>query len=117
MTWKNIGSLLETIHNNVGHYSPRRKEPPYIVWAEDTEGSSIPSDGKKAIWTQQGTIDLFTLEEFDPLAEQIEDVINIPGISWWKSLTSYEDDTGLIHHEWTWEAMARDGKQPETSGG
>lgn len=107
-----MGELLEKIHDNVGHYSARRKEPPYIVWAEDVQGSSQESDGKKAWWTQQGTIDLFTLKEFDPLAEQIEDTINNAEISWWKSLTDYEEDTGLIHHEWTWEAMARYGEQP-----
>ena len=57
-------ALLEIIPD-VFHYEAWAKPDKYIVWAEDTEADSLNSDDRKEEQVLQGTIDYFTLTEFE----------------------------------------------------
>ena len=57
---KVIPEALLTVTTNVGHYEAMDKTDRYIVWAEDSEGSSVEGDNRKTLQTVQGTIDYYT---------------------------------------------------------
>lgn len=50
-----------------------------------------------------GTTDYFTRDEFDPAIDRIQDANQSLGIAWRLNSVQYEDDTELIHYEWSWE--------------
>ena len=49
-----------------------------------------------------GTVDLFTKTEFDPLADDVQNVLDELGVTWSLESVQYEDETNLIHMEWSW---------------
>ena len=66
MKLSDLRDLLLTIEVPVFHYHASKQPDKYIVWAEDTEGTSISANNKKINQSIQGTIDYFTKTEFDP---------------------------------------------------
>lgn len=88
---------------NVFHYSAYDKTPPYIVWAEDNEYDSVEADNHKVNQTIEGTIDLFTKTEDDPLIEGIQDALNNACISFRLNTVDYEEEAEFIHYEWVWQ--------------
>lgn len=98
-----IPQALLTVSQNVGHYETMGKPDKYLVWAEDSEGSSVEGDNKKENQSIQGTIDYFTTEEFDPDVERIQKALTENEISFYLNSVQYEEETGLIHYEWVWE--------------
>ena len=44
---KKIKEALLSVTDNVGHYEAIHKTDKYIVWAEDSEGSSVEGDDRK----------------------------------------------------------------------
>ena len=100
-----IRDLLNgVLPGKVYHFEPPDGEkPPYIVWAEDSEGNTLYADDKRAEVVQQGTIDLFTYAEYDPLKKQIESVLDEAGICFWSNGTDLNEITKIIQHEWIWE--------------
>ena len=54
----------------------------------------------------RGTIDLYTRQEFDPAVDQIQEGLNTSeGVGWVLSSVQYEDETNLIHYEWTFAVI------------
>ena len=104
---KIIPEILLKITENVGHYDVIHKTDKYIVWAEDSEGSSLETDNYKAEQSIQGTIDYFTKEEFDKNVDEIQNALISNCISFYLNSVQYEslDDSGsgYIHYEWVWE--------------
>ena len=93
-----IGSL----GGNVYHYHRPRLAFPCIVWAE--EGcDAIHTDNTAAEQSPRGTLDYFTKLELDPMADAIMDKLQSIGCAWALESVQYELDTGIIHHEWSWE--------------
>jgi hypothetical protein len=77
---------------------------PYGVWAEQGEGDSFHAGNAKAEQTIEGVLDFYTQEEFDPLADAIQECLDgIEGCAWSWTNTQYEDETKLIHFTWEWE--------------
>lgn len=100
---KEIADALSTIEGlPVKHYEYYGTAERYCVWAEDSEYSSVEGDDYKLEQAIQGTIDLYTKEEFDPYAEQIQNVLKSAKISFYLNSTQYEDETEFIHYEWVW---------------
>ena len=98
-----IQDALTAVSDAVYHYhAPPNSAAPYIVWAEDS-GNDFEADNLHAEIADQGTIDLYTLQENDPFIESIPSALNAAGCAWYKSSTQYEDETGLIHVEWVFE--------------
>lgn len=100
---KRVKEALLTVSKNVWHYRALNSRPPYIVWAEDSEGNSLWADQKKVYAAVQGTADLYTKQEFDPLVDAIQEAFTAAEIPWRLNSVQYEDDTKLIHYEWVWE--------------
>lgn len=102
-----IPKILSRITPNVWHYEAMHQADRYIVWAEDGEGSSVEADDHKNEQSITGTIDLFTLTEFDPAADAIQEVLMENHVSFYLNSVQYEsrDDgyAGYIHYEWVFE--------------
>lgn len=98
---------LNTIDGlKVYHYWRTRQEPPYCIWQEDGEGESVWTSNHLAEQVITGTIDYFTLTEYDSNIERIQEVLNdIDNLGWNLSSVQYEEDTNLIHYEWDWQII------------
>lgn len=103
---KQVMDALLTVSNNVGHFEAVNPDnPPYIVWAEDNEFNDLSGDNYKVGQTLEGTIDLFTKNDFDPLFDSIQNALVDAKIYFRLESVQYEDDTELIHYEWSWRVM------------
>lgn len=100
---KIIRDTLLKVSDNVGHYEAVEKNDQYIVWAEDSEGSSVEGDDRKTNQSIQGTIDYFTRIEFDPMVDRIQEALRDAKISFYINSVQYEEETKYIHYEWVWE--------------
>lgn len=100
---KIIRDTLLKVSDNVGHYEAVEKNDKYIVWAEDSEGSSVEGDNRKENQSIQGTIDYFTRTEFDPMVDDIQEALIDAEISFYLNSVQYEDETKYIHYEWVWD--------------
>ena len=110
MTLQQVRDLFLTITPNCYHYNAWAKPNQYIVWAEDNQPNALYSDGKMQIQVAEGTLDLFTKDEYDPLFEKCQKVMNdCENITWRWNSTQYEEETGYIHHEWVWEVNKKVG--------
>lgn len=104
---KIIPEILLEITENVGHYDVIHKTDKYIVWAEDSEGSSLEADNYKAEQSIQGTIDYFTKQEYDENVDKIQSALVAHRISFYLNSVQYESPdegyAGYIHYEFVWE--------------
>lgn len=104
---KIIPEILLEITENVGHYDVIHKTDKYIVWSEDSEGSSLEADNYKAEQSIQGTIDYFTKQEYDENVDKIQSALVAHRISFYLNSVQYESPdegyAGYIHYEWVWE--------------
>ena len=99
-----LRDALTAITGRVHHYhAPAHETPPYIVWAED--GANVFSgDNHHAETATQGTIDLYSLDEGEPLHDGIQSALDgLPCCGWYLNSVQYEEDNGLIHWEWVFE--------------
>jgi hypothetical protein len=89
----------------VHHYEkPATVRAPYLVWAEGGEPAGFSGDSRKGEQAIGGTLDLYTLAEFDPLIDEAQDALTaLFGSSWALEDVLYEDETKLIHYAWRWE--------------
>lgn len=79
------------------------REDKYIVWAEDSEGSSVEGDDQKINQSIQGTIDYYTKQDMDENVDKIQTALTAARISFYLNSVQYEDETEYIHYEWVWE--------------
>lgn len=91
------------VSDNVSHYEAMNKTDKYIVWAEDSESSSLNTDNKKEIQAIQGTIDYFTKKDNDTVVNEIQEALKAEKVSFCLNSVQYEEETGYIHYEWVWE--------------
>lgn len=100
-----IKNVLLKVTDKVYHYEAFEQSDQYIVWAEDSEASSVEADNKKQQQTIQGTIDYFTKIEGDTTVEAIQEALNNACISFYLNSVQYEDETKFIHYEWVFEVV------------
>ena len=102
-----IPEILCKVTDNVSHYHEMNQTDKYIVWAEDSEGSSVEGDDRKINQSIQGTIDYFTTEEFDTNVDKIQTLLKEACISFYLNSVQYESrdesGAGYIHYEWVFE--------------
>lgn len=98
-----IPEILKTVTDNVSHYEAMGITDKYIVWAEDSEGSSVEGDNRKINQSIQGTIDYFTKQDFDENVDKIQAALTAACISFYLNSVQYEDETEYIHYEWVFE--------------
>jgi len=99
-----IGTALAAIVPNTYHYWRPSKITPFLIWAEDGE-NGLEADDIKAEQAITGTADYYTKSEFDANVDSIQDCFNNLGLSWRLESVMYEEETGLIHYSWDWEAL------------
>lgn len=100
-----LADEFSKLSDQVYHYWRPRPDGvnQYIIWAEDQEANSLEADNQKQEQGIHGTIDLFTVYEFDSLVDSIQESLNaLENLSWRLNSVQYEEETGLIHHEWEW---------------
>ena len=88
---------------HVSHYHALKRNPPYIVWSEDGSGAQLSGDNRMVAQAIQGTVDLYTKKEDDPLINQIQAVLNTDKIALSLNASGYEEETKLIHYQWIFE--------------
>ncbi|WP_195397589.1 hypothetical protein [Holdemania sp. 1001302B_160321_E10] len=99
---KSFQSSISEISTCYHYFRPVHQEAPFIVWAENGEGSSFYGGNRKEEQTIAGIIDLFTKEEFDPRIDEIQDFLfHLPSFE--LESVQYEEETELIHYEWSFE--------------
>lgn len=98
-----VKNALLTVSKNVGHYQALKATAPYIVWAEDGQSDTVWANNRMLGQVIQGTIDLYTKKENDPLFQAVQKALNAAEISFRLNSVQHEDDTGYIHFEWVFE--------------
>ncbi len=94
---------IPSLGSNVYHYWRFGADAPYCIWQEDGE-VGLQGDNHKAEQGITGTVDYFTLTEYDGNIEAIQIALNgVENLSWRINSIQYEEDTNLIHYEWRWE--------------
>ena len=86
---------------DVSHYK-RLTSNKFVVWAETGEADSAHADNHKTEQQLTGFVDFFTLEEFDPIADDIQGILNEQPVGWTLEDVLYEEETNLIHYTWRW---------------
>lgn len=98
---KYVRDTLTAISTNVYHYSRPANLDGAIVWAEDAEDGSFKVGNHMAEQQIHGTIDYWHKDEYPQTLDDIQAALDSrTRIGWRLSLVDYEDETGLIHHEW-----------------
>lgn len=101
---KRMRDALADIDNlRVYHYWRPKIEPPFCVWAEDSEELSAWSSNKKAEQQLTGYVDFYTLEELDETVDAIQAALDgLEHCGWELDSVQYEEETNLIHYSWRW---------------
>ena len=92
---------------DVWHYWRPHMKAPFVVWAEDGEQNpAANADDRKAEQAITGYVDYYTKTEYDNTADLIQDALfglqAVTAFRWRLESVQYEDDTNLIHFQWTW---------------
>lgn len=98
MIAEGFGSIGVSIH----HYHRPLGEFPAIVWTEES-ANSLHADNGMGEQSPRGTLDYFTQLEFDPTVDTIQAKLQELGLAWALLSVQFEEDTGVIHYEWSWE--------------
>lgn len=94
--------FLSVLPESTFHYKALSKPDKYIVWAEEGQADAVYEDNEMKIQVTEGTVDLFTKTEYDPIFSAIQKAMDKADMDWYWNSTQPEEDTGYIHHEWVW---------------
>lgn len=98
---KAIYDRFQSLPCTVRHYR-RAQQPPFVVWAEEGEENSFNSGNRKSEQVITGSVDLYTLAEFDPLVDEVQTALADTSAGWYLESVQYEEETNLIHYRWSW---------------
>ena len=100
---KKIRNAMNGVSGKVYHYKrPKDVKPAWIVWQEDGSSTDMWANNHMGEQQLHGTVDLYTLQEYDPLIDEIQEALNGVMGGWSLQMVDYEDETNLIHYEWEW---------------
>lgn len=100
---KKIRDAMNGVSDKVYHYKrPKDVKPAWIVWQEDGSSTDMWANNRMSEQQLHGTVDLYTLQEYDPLIDEIQEALNGVMGGWSLQMVDYEDETNLIHYEWEW---------------
>lgn len=103
MTFQKLEEALVAVSSKTHRkFPPEKEEMPYIIWDHDGQNGGLYGDGKVTKQILEGTIDLFTETEDDPMFNQIQQSLNAAGIAFRYNSTQSDAATGVSHHEWVW---------------
>lgn len=98
---KNLITACAETHR---YNAPDNVKAPYVVWSDGGDIDMV-ADNKHAESAREGTVDLFLAEENDVLVQAVCDALDVSVAVWALNSVQYEEDTGLIHYEWTFGVM------------
>lgn len=103
-TLKQIGDALAGLSIPVYHYWRPNMTAPYVVW---TESGSNPAYAGNLVAEQAltGAVHLFTQTEYDPVVDEVQAILAQLRCVWTLESVQFEEDTELIHYEWSWEML------------
>ena len=113
---KQLGTAFAGVTQNCYHYWRPVKTVPCLIWAENGEENSFHSNNRKSEQCITGTVDLFTKTEFDPLADSVQSTLNDIGVAWRLESVQFEDETNMIHMEWSWEIIFAEEEDGDDQG-
>lgn len=98
---RHLGAGFAKVTQNVYHYWRFDQVPPYVIWEEQ---GTDPHDADDSTVEQgyEGYVHLFTKADADPLIDAVEQAMSDMGMTYRTESVQYEDETKLIHHEWSW---------------
>lgn len=98
-----FGTQVASVVTRTYHYTKAMNAAvPYAVWAEDSESDQFEADNYKAEQSIGGSLNYFTKQEYDPVLDDIQELLNSHKLIWNLESVQYEPETGLIHYEWRW---------------
>lgn len=97
-------ALLSCTQNVYNYTASGNQRVPYIVYGNNGE-NVFHAEDHRAERTEQGTIDLYTRASSDPLVGAIPRALDVAGVKVYLNSVQYEDETGLLHYEWVYEAL------------
>lgn len=104
MRWfEKIIAAHTAITDQVSHFE-RMQSDRYFVWQEDGN-NDLSADGLHAEKAVTGFTDLFTTVEFDPWVDALGENLSSYSISWSLRDVMFEEETGITHYTWDWEAL------------
>lgn len=96
-------ALLEVSDRVYLYTAKGNQKAPYIIYGIDGENNLFGSD-QRAERCDTGYIDLFTKQARDELIKAIPDALEAAGVAFYLNSVQQEEETGLLHYEWRWEA-------------
>lgn len=94
--------ILLSVGVPVYHDKAANLKPPYIRWAQTSQLREYAAD-KTAHKGWRVAVDYFTVDEYDPISERIEETLEAAGIPISDCERITEEDTGYIHYAYTVE--------------
>jgi len=80
---------------------PAPKGVNYGVVSLEGSAGSVWADGHQRERVDEGSVDLFTIDNGRDLRDQLEALLNgVEGLGWRFNSRQWEQDTGLTHYEW-----------------
>ena len=105
MSWQETIIAAHTAVTDAVSHAERLHSERYFVWQEDG-ATDLYAEGVHQDRAVRGTTDLFTKQEFDPWAADLEASFDRESkIAWYLNSVQYEEDTGFFHYEWVWEVL------------
>lgn len=97
-------AMLAVLPDKTYHFeAPDNTKGDYLIWAEDGQGESRCADNEMVHQTIQGTTDLYTDDEYNPLFSRVQNAFRAWHIPFRLNSIQHEPETGKIHYEWIWE--------------
>lgn len=96
MTVRQIQELVASVDPLARHYANTKDGTDYTVWMEYKRTGLAGDDAQGKGWKFE--IDRYTKEEYDPMAEAIEDALTQDERVAFSYDVVYEQDTGYIRH-------------------
>ena len=97
-------ALYDELGSIVYHYWRPVKSAPMCIWQEDGE-NSFRYDFREREQGITGTVDYYTQTEYDSNADKVQAALNKVCSNWSINSVQYEDETKLIHYEWTFTVI------------
>jgi hypothetical protein len=99
---KQIGTAFASVTPLCYHYWRPVDKTPCLIWAEVGESGAANADNGKTEQEIEGSVDLYTKTEYDPLIDDVQTALESLGVGWYLDSVQYEQETNLIHYSWTW---------------
>lgn len=100
---KRVQAILVNVGGDlVYHYRRPANMKRFITWQEAAEENNFEANNRLQELCLTGTIDLFTPDEYDVLVDDLTAALGQASrVKASISMIDYEDETALIHYQWT----------------